>query len=370
MRPAFAIKRSWRWLAAAVLALAIVPVLAACSGIGYYAHLARGQYALLAARRPIVDVVADPATPAALRGRLEQAQAARAFASDVLQLPRNGSYTNYADLHRSYVVKNVFAAPEFSLVPVEHCFPIAGCVAYRGYYDVARAEAEAQRLKAKGYEVYIGNVPAYSTLGWFDDPVLNTMLQWDDDELAGTIFHELGHQRLYVKGDTAFNESFATFIEQQGLRQWRAARGLPPGDSQSSQRSDAFTALILSARTRLQQLYASGEAPDAMRRDKQAEIERLRGDYRTLRDGPWHGYSGYDAWMNAEINNAKLLPFGLYHQWLPSFAALFAQAGGDWRAFYAAAKTVADLTPAARQQRLQALADAAINTAPQPVAAP
>ncbi|GAC1630505.1 MAG: aminopeptidase [Nevskia sp.] len=334
--------------------------LAGCSsGLGYYAHLARGQMQLLARRTPIARLVADPATDERLRTRLALALEARAFASAHLALPDNGSYTLYADLGRPWVVQNVFATPEFSTGAIEHCFPIAGCVGYRGYYDRTLAEAEAARLKAAGDDVYIGNSPAYSTLGWFDDPVLNTMLRRDDDELAGTIFHELGHQRLYVQNDTTFNESFATFIEQQGLREWRAARGQPATDAVGARRADRFAELVLATRTRLETLYASGRPPAEMRALKQAEFERLRRDYRALREREWQGYSGYDAWIDAEINNAKLLPFGLYHRWIPAFAALFEQAGRNWPAFYASAKQLADAPAATRGPMLERLESAA-----------
>lgn len=346
--------------------------LSGCSTIDYYAHLAKGQYALLAARQSIATLVADPATDDRLRARLKLALEARAFASDQLALPRNGSYTDYADLGRPYVLQNVFATPEFSLDAVEHCFPIAGCVAYRGYYDGARAKAEVERLKAQSYEVHVGNVPAYSTLGWFDDPVLNTMLRWDDDELVGTIFHELAHQQLYLKGDTRFNESFATFVEQQGLRQWHAARGTPPADSTRSQRADQFAELILALRERLKKLYASGLPAPAMRARKQTEIERLRADYRALRDGAWQGYRGYDGWIDGEINNAKLLPFGLYHQWLPGFASLYDRSGKTWPAFFAAARRLADGSAAARSAALEPSATPAAPSAPDtiPIASP
>lgn len=346
----------------ALAVLLLAAGLSGCSSIGYYAHLAEGQMQLLAKRKPIADLIADPATDPELSRRLKLALQARAFASDHLALPRNGSYTLYADLGRPWVVQNVFATPEFSTHSIQHCFPIAGCVSYRGYYDQARAEAEAARLKAKGDDVYIGSSAAYSTLGWFDDPVLNTMLRWDDDQLVGTIFHELGHQRLYVKDDTSFNESFATFIEQQGLREWHTARGEAAGDSISTQRSDEFARLVLATRKRLDTLYASKLPAEVMRMRKQAEFDRLRADYRQLRDSQWQGYDGYDGWIDSELNNAKLLPFGLYHRWLPAFALVFERAGKAWPAFYAAAKKLADQPAAARTAALKALEAAAAGT--------
>jgi predicted aminopeptidase len=338
-------------------ALAALP-LCACSTVSYYSHLARGEYALLAARRPIDRVIADPATDAQLKARLQLAEQARAFASDHLQLPRNRSYTRYADLHRAYAMWNVFAAPEFSLDAVKQCFPIAGCVAYRGYYERGRAEADAARQRARGLETWIGGVPAYSTLGWFADPILNTMLRWSDDDLAATIFHELAHQRLYVKGDTDFNESFATFVQREGLRQWRAARGLAEAEDASA-RSDQFDALILALRERLRKLYAADLPADAMRVRKREEIERMRAEYMQMRDAQWHGDPGYDNWVNSEINNAKLLPFGLYHRWVAAFAALYTRQGGDWPSFYAAAQKIGRADPAARSQRLLQLQESA-----------
>ena len=338
------------------LGLASLPLAAAllsgCSTIDYYAHLAGGQFDLLRSRQPIARLVADPATDDRLRARLKLALEARAFASDVLSLPRNGSYTDYADLGRPWVLQNLFATPEFSLDPVEHCFPIAGCVAYRGYYDEVRLKAEAEHLKAQGYEVYIGQVPAYSTLGWFDDPVLNTMLRWDDDELVGTIFHELAHQKLYLQGDTRFNESFASFVEQEGLRRWRSEHRLGAASTERSRRADQFSELVLATRERLRKLYASGLAEADMRAEKRAEFAQLRADYRQLRDGAWQGYAGYDGWIDGELSNAKLLPFGLYHQWLPGFARLFADSGADWPRFYAAARALADDEAGARAARL------------------
>ena len=338
-------------------ALAALP-LYACSTVGYYSHLARGEYAMLAARRPIARVIADPASDAQLKARLQLAAQARAFASDRLSLPRNHSYTQYADLHRPYAMWNVFAAPEFSLDAARQCFPIAGCVAYRGFYVRARADDEAARQRARGLETWIGGVPAYSTLGWFADPILNTMLRWSDDDLAATIFHELAHQRLYVKGDTEFNESFATFVQREGLRQWRAARELAPGDEASQARADQVDALVLSLRDRLQKLYTSQLPAQAMRLRKREEIERMRAQYVNLRDTQWHGDAAYDDWMNADINNAKLLPFGLYHRWVAAFAALYTQRGGDWPVFYAAAATIGHSAAQEREQMLMRLQEA------------
>ncbi len=339
----------------------LVPLLAfgllnGCASLGYYGQLASGQWQLLRAREPVPRVIADPATAPPLRQHLEQSQKARDFASEHLKLPDNRSYRVYADIGRPYVVWNVFATPEFSLDPKTHCFPIAGCVAYRGYYSQGAARGAAALRKLEGEDVYVGGVEAYSTLGWFDDPILNSMLGWGDERLATVIFHELAHQRFYVQDDTAFNESFATFVEQEGTRQWRAARGLPAQTADTGRQRDQFVALVLACRERLKALYARPLAAEAMRAAKQAEFERLRREYRQLRDGEWGGVGRFDAWINAPMNNAKLLPFGLYDQWVPAFAALFAEVGGDWERFYRRVEEVGKLPTNQRQALLKSIA--------------
>ena len=335
-----------------------VPLLAlllgGCSTLDYYAHLGQGQWQLLQARQPVERLLSNPATDPDLARRLTLSQQARDFASAQLQLPENRSYRLYADLERPFVVWNVFATPEFSLDPELHCFPIAGCVAYRGYYQQGRARGAAALLRQQGLDTYIGGVEAYSTLGWFDDPLLNTMLRWSDERFIAVIFHELAHQQYYLPGDTAFNESFATFVEREGLRQWHAARGETPPASDDRQRQQ-FIELVLASRERLQQLYASGLPEQAMRAAKQAEFERLRRDYRALRQREWAGQGRYDAWIESPLNNAKLLPFGLYDQWVPAFAALFEQQGRDWHAFYAAVAALGRLPDADRRARLASL---------------
>ncbi|TAM18013.1 MAG: aminopeptidase, partial [Rhodanobacter sp.] len=238
---------------------AVSLLLSACTNLGYYVHVTHGEGELLLHRRAIDKVLHDPATPPGLAARLELSQRARRFASQALGLPDNRSYTYYVDLHRPFVVWNVFATPRFSVQAVQHCFPFAGCVAYRGWFSEARADADAARQRARGEDVYVGGVPAYSTLGWFADPILSSMLRWDNDELASTIFHELAHQLIYAKGDTAFNESFATFVQREGLREWRASRGLPPTDGKAQAMDEGFTRLVLDLRDRLKKLYASGE---------------------------------------------------------------------------------------------------------------
>lgn len=336
-------------------------MLAGCSTLGYYAHLASGEMAVLRARVPIKQLIADPHVDPALRARLRLALRARAFASDTLMLPRNKSYTTYADIHRPFVMWNVFAAPALSLKPVEHCFPFAGCVAYQGFYHRDHAEALANKLSGAGDDVWIGGVPAYSTLGHFADPLLSTMDRWDDDELVGTIFHELAHQEYYVKNDTAFNESFATFVQREGLRQWRADNHQPPPDSAANERARQFTQMVLATRAKLKALYAS-DLPDKMKlQRKQQTFADMRREYEHLRDTAWHGNRDYDHWFDTPLNNAKLLPFGLYDRGVPAFAALFEQCDGDWTRFYAAVRKIGD-EPAKQRDAFLAGTQAAANS--------
>jgi predicted aminopeptidase len=327
-----------------------------CAGVSYYGQLASGQLQLLRAREPVSRVIADPGRDQLLRAHLIQSQKARTFASQQLRLPDNQSYRLYADIGRPFVVWNVFATPEFSLTPKNHCFPIAGCVAYRGYYSQSAARGEAALQRLQGMDVSIGGVEAYSTLGWFNDPIISSMMAWGDERLATLIFHELAHQRFYVKDDTEFNESFATFVEQEGTRQWRAFRGLAPDSGAQVQQRDQFIQLVLDTRTRLERLYTLPLPADQMRQRKASEFERLRGEYRQLRDSRWAGDKRYDAWINAPMNNARLLPFGLYDQWVPAFAALFRQEGGDWVKFYAAVEQLGALPVGERKAALKALA--------------
>jgi predicted aminopeptidase len=321
----------------AALAAALALPLSGC----YYGHLLKGQVELLSARVPIADILADPAGDPALKHKLERALDARAFASRELALPDNGSYTSYAELGRPYAVWNVFAAPELSLQAHEWCYLMVGCLAYRGYYDRERADAAAAELRGQGLDVFVAGIAAYSTLGWFDDPLLSTM-GGGEDAVAGTIFHELAHQAHFADGDTAFNESYATFVEQEGLRRYLAgAPELVAAAAGRWQRRDAFLAAVTRARARLEAVYAGAAPDDDKRRRKREELERLRQDLGLPPE--------------AELNNARLLPYGLYHQWVPAFARLFAQQGGDWHAFHRAVGELAGFDAEARRERLERL---------------
>jgi len=313
--------------------------LAGCSTLTYYGQAIQGHLSLMAAREPIPELLADPATDAQLRRRLERARAIRAFASEALALPANDSYTTYAQLDRPYVVWNVVATPELSLEPRQWCLPVAGCVSYRGYFARADAEAYAQSLAEEGLDVYTRGAIAYSTLGWFDDPLVSPMLRQDDLALAEVIFHELAHQRLYVKGETMFNEGFATTVGEAGTRRWAERQGPETLQryEQRLARREAFFDLVEAARGRLEAVYVSDRPDPAKRRRKAAIIDDLRADYRKLKRDQWDGYSGYDAWFAAPINNAKLVSVATYRELVPAFRDLLAACDHHLPCFYQAA---------------------------------
>ena len=310
----------------------------------YVLQAAAGQADVLSRSEPIEEVIADPQTPETVRARLDIAEQARAFAVQELGLPESRSFRKYADLGRPYAVWNVVANPEFSVEPRRWCFPVAGCVAYRGYFDEAKARALAQRLARRGDDVTVGGVATYSTLGRLPDPVFNTMLGWAEVRFVGTIFHELAHERLYVAGDSEFSEAFASVVEREGLRQWLLARGDVAGLErldESAARESEFAALLRSARQRLEQLYASGAEASALRVEKQREFGRLKFEYSLLR-ASWGGYSGYDGWFARTLNNAHLAAVATYHDCVPGLQRELA-AAGSLPAFYERAAELAAL---------------------------
>ncbi len=316
-----------------------------------------GQLQLLRAREPIVRVINNPATAPALKTRLERVTAIREFASRELALPDNQSYRSYADLKRPFVVWNVFAAAEFSIEPKQWCFLIAGCVDYRGYFEQARAEAFARELREQGLDVFVGGVPAYSTLGWFDDPVLNTFINYPEHELARLIFHELAHQVVYVKGDSEFNESFAAAVEVAGVQRWIARNGddrMRAGFDRSQRRRAQFTGLVLRYRRELGALYHTQLAPDAMRGRKAGVFAELKRAYRQLKT-EWGGFAGYDRFLD-DPNNARLASISIYNALVPQFERLIAKHRGDLPAFYAEVKALAALGKDERASRLAAVA--------------
>jgi predicted aminopeptidase len=354
--PRRVVARGPRPAARGFLVLAVTLLLSSC----YYLQAARGQLSLFFAREPIEELLADPDLDPARRASLERVVAARDFATEDLGLPDNGSYHHFVELEGERVAWNVFAAPELSLEPKQWCFPIAGCVTYRGYFSRAGADRYAGRLAADGWDVDVAPVAAYSTLGRFRDPVLDSMLAWPEPELAGLIFHELAHQQLYLPGDTAFNEGFATAVETIGLRRWLAAEPLAAVTlaeyAQRQQREVEFNALLAATRDELELLYASAADDPAKRSGKAQAYADLLQRYRTLRDEAWGGYPGYDAWFERPMNNARLLPVITYRSWDSAFVALYQEVGEDLPRFYRAAAVISELEAGPRRARLEALA--------------
>lgn len=331
-------------------------VLVACTNAGYYAQAAQGHAQILLARKPIDQLLEKETTPPILKERLRLVLEIREFASRELLLPDNGSYRSYADINRPDVLFNVVAAPEFSLQPVTWCFPFAGCVNYRGYYNSQAAEQFAATLRQQGIETDQYGVSAYSTLGWFDDPVLNTFINRSDAALAGLIFHELAHQQLYVKDDSSFSEAFAEVVEGEGVKRWLNRQGeFPPDKTLEGQvRQEAFYNLLLQSRRELESLYNSGKPVDIMREKKKAVFSELNRRYRTLRDEVWHGYSGYDRWFERPVNNARLAGVATYHDRKPAFIGLLKRVDGNLSLFY---QEVASLAKRPRAERDKIMAE-------------
>ena len=341
----------------ALVALASAALLlAACSTAEFYLQGISGEIDLLSRARPISAVLESTRDPV-LRAKLERVVEIRDYASRELGLPDNLSYKRYSELERRFVTWNVFATPQLSLGALQWCFPIAGCVNYRGYFNEADARAEAAKLSAKGDDVYIGGVPAFSTLGYFADPMLSTFIRYPDVEIARLIFHELAHQVVYAKDDTVFNESYAVTVEEEGLRRWLAAEHDPELDRQyalSERYRVTFRRLVDGTRSRLEKLYASAASDQAKRAAKAEAFAAMREEYDAAKRA-WGGFSAYDYWFQ-HPNNASLAAVGLYTDKVPEFRALLAAEGGDLPRFYAKVKELAALPKA---QRETALAQAA-----------
>ena len=321
-----------------LVALLIAALVAGCESLSYYSQAIGGHFHLLAAARPIDEWLADPTTPADLKARLETAQRIRGFASRELHLPDNRSYTSYADLGRRYAVWNVFAAPQFSVEPKPECFPLTGCVAYRGFFSEEDARRYAEGLRKEGYDVYVGGVLAYSTLGWFDDPLLSTFIRYPDAQVARLVFHELAHQLVYARDDTTFNESFAVTVEEEGVRRWLEAQQRTAeleAFRAGQQRKREFYARVKETRERLKTIYASHLPREAMLEQKRGELERLRAAFPNV--------------VPAEPNNAFLVSVALYTELVPAFERLLAASGGSLDKFYARARELAHEDRAQRE---------------------
>lgn len=336
--------------------MCLVTGLAGCTSVSYYAQSLNGHMNIMAARRDVGKLIDDPKTSPSLRGRLETARAIRQFASAELDLPDNDSYRDYVDIGRDYVTLAVYAAPEFALAPKLWCFAVFGCVPYRGYFSRTSATDEAADLRRQGYDVYVSGVIAYSTLGWSSDPLLNTMFGDDELYLAGLVFHELAHQRLYVEGDSAFNEAFAVAVETTGVQRWLRAGGNAAGMRRyeaGRRRLADFLSLVSQTRDELALVYASAQPAEGKRAAKAETVERLRQRYRLMRDRRWGGFRGYDAWFDAPINNAKLAATAVYSDRVPAFLRLFDLCSGDYPRFYEAVRRIGALGSADRVAALE-----------------
>lgn len=351
--------RKVRFLLLAILLTAVSSLsLSSCADVGYYARATRGHLDILRARQPIPSLLCSDDTSPELKKSLEKVMNIRDFATRELKLPDNGSYSCYADIKRPYVVWNVVATPEFSLKPLQWCFPVAGCVSYRGFYSKEEAGAFADDLRGRGYDVYLYGVKAYSTLGWFEDPVLNTFLDRPEPELAGLIFHELAHQKLYVKDDSAFNEGFAKTVELEGVTRWLDQHGGEEAVREyrlDKEREEQWVDLIAKVQQKLRTLYDSVIGDEEKRTGKEKVFEELREDYVRLKKESWGGDSGYDRWFARDLNNAKIASIDTYRSFVPAFRRLLQTSNGDMAAFYRETQSLGRLSGEQRLARMEAL---------------
>ncbi len=354
----------------ALLVLGIGLFVSGCQTASYYKQAIQGQYQILAERQPMSQLLADPKTPAELKEKFRLVLKLREYARDELRLPIDGHYLLYADLHRRFVVWNVHAALEFSLEPKTWWYPVVGRHKYRGFFSEEAARRYGDKLTNQGLDVYVGGVEAYSTLGWFKDPVLNTFIHHVEYELAETLFHELAHQRLFINGDTDFNEAFATAVAEEGVRRWMSANTNAVAYEKYQaelKRNGQFVALVTGARDRLKPLYGDTEAElsactgekvelpaETKRAQKDKIIRELREDYATLKKS-WGNDSGYDRWFQQPINNAKLNTISTYYHLVPAFHTILRASGGDWEKFYRDVSNLSRLSKKERHARLEEL---------------
>jgi len=341
---------TWGLLSAVTLAVS------GCASVAYYAQSVSGQMDLWWHKEPLDTVLARPDIPAELRDKLTRAKDIRQYASQTLHLPENDSYRYYIDLGRPYVVWNIFAAPEFSIEPKKWCYPVVGCASYRGYFAEGNAKKYASELEQEGLDVFVGGVPAYSTLGWFTDPLLNTMMRWSESRLAGLIFHELTHQVIYIKSDAEFNEALATAVEQIGTLRWLKEHHPDKLELHllRIERQREFRDLLLATRTRLTQLYGSPLNQEAMRAEKKRVFSEMRAQYEQLKKH-WNGDDGFDSWFDQLINNARLALAATYLERVPAFYALFLEQDRDWPKFYAAVRKMGEITAEERANLVEDL---------------
>jgi predicted aminopeptidase len=360
------------WLIGVSLLVVVLGV-SGCHTLAFYGQAAKGQYQILAHQESIEKLMTAGDTPKQLKERFELLRDLRGFASNDLKLPIDSHYRKYVDVHRPFVVWNVEAAPELSMEPKTWWYPLLGSLEYRGYFSKAGATNYAGYLRKKGFDVSVGGVGAYSTLGWFKDPVLNTFIFEQDPDLAEIIFHELGHQRLFARGDTDFNEAFATTVGQEGARRWLKARGNALGLKEYSahlERSDQFVHLVMSTRTKLETLYGdqrtedgrvkasakkNAASRDELRNRKKQILQEMQAEYARLK-ATWGGDMEYDGWFAHPINNAQLNSVAAYYDFVPAFEQMLAANGGDMDKFYKAAEQLSKKPKSERHEQLRILA--------------
>jgi len=351
-------KRRWRLVVGCVAGMMLL-LFAGCGHLGYYSQAARGHFGVISKTRPIDEVLQESGISEELKRKLNLVLEARKFAEEKLHLKGKGHYLRYADLGRDSVVYNVYAAPEFSLESKRWWYPIIGHQSYRGYFSKEAAIACAKELKAEGYDIYVGGVDAYSTLGWFKDPVLNTWINDDDEEVVSLVIHELTHQRLYIDGDTAFNEAFATAVEIVGTRMWLKASGqedkIAKWEAQQQRRNE-FIQLVKRTRTDLKKIYGT-EPPDdvtLVRRRKADSLDDFRAELETLR-ARWKSKTAFSSWLKKSVNNARLNTVSTYYDLVPAFLALLQQQDNDFEAFYAEVKRIGKMPKPERRAYLEGL---------------
>jgi predicted aminopeptidase len=340
----------------AVLCLAMAICFSGCQSFSFYRQAIGGEYEILAHRESIIKLMADPKTPPKLKAKFEQVIKIRKFAAEELKLPADEIYLKYTDLHRPYVVWNVNIAPPLSLDPKTWWFPVVGRASYRGYFSEESAIRYAKPWEKNGWDVYIGGVEAYSTLGWFHDPLLNTFIYEPEADLAELIFHELAHRRLFIKGDTDFNEAYATAVAAEGLRRWFLASSNPKAYErhQAALAHDKqFVQLVMDTRQELQAVYTDGHLTDAEKLKRKEEIiAELRSKYAVVKKS-WGGDNAYDEWFSEPINNAKLNTISAYYEFTPAFQALIRAQGGDMEKFYAAVAVLGKMPIEQRHEALE-----------------
>lgn len=338
-----------------VLVFSSILLIQGCSSLSYYQQAIAGQYKILSNRVDIESLIADESTPTELKHKLEKARQIRTFAATEMHMNIGKNYSQYSDTKRDYVVWNITAAPELSLIPHQWCYPVIGCQNYRGYFKPETAESEAEQLQQQGFDVWVGGVTAYSTLGWFDDPILNTFVYRDDSDLAALLIHELSHHVLYIKGDTAFNESFATAVEIEGLHRWLISinqEQLMHQHQQKMKEKNVFISTVSASIEQLKAVYESDLSDEAKRSQKHQILSGMKATYeKNISENHLSGY--FTRWFD-KVNNAKLITVANYYRYVPAFTAMIAESKGDMSQFYEAAKRLGEQNKRLRDNTLQA----------------